>query len=80
MSWPSSVIVPEVGSSTPVRRLISVVLPAPFGPINAWRAPRWTSRVTSLVAARPPKRLTSERVASTVVMAACPCRTRSTAG
>ncbi len=30
---------PPVGSSTPVSRLTSVVLPAPFGPISAWRAP-----------------------------------------
>ena len=71
MSSPSSRIVPEVGSRTPVSRLISVVLPAPFGPIRAWRAPRARSSETSLVAARPPKRLTSERVARTVVMASC---------
>ena len=31
---------PALGASTPVSRLISVVLPAPFGPISAWRAPR----------------------------------------
>jgi hypothetical protein len=35
MSRPSRRIVPEVGSSTPVSRLMSVVLPAPFGPISA---------------------------------------------
>ena len=29
-------IVPAVGGSTPVSRLNSVVLPAPFGPITAW--------------------------------------------
>ena len=38
------------GGSWPVIRLMSVVLPAPFGPISAWRAPRGsvieTSRVT----------------------------------
>ena len=39
MSWPSSVMRPSLGSSTPVSRLTSVVLPAPFGPIRAWRAP-----------------------------------------
>ena len=39
MSWPSSRMRPAVGASTPVSRLMSVVLPAPFGPISAWRAP-----------------------------------------
>ena len=39
MSSPSSRIAPAVGSSMPVSRLIRVVLPAPFGPISAWRAP-----------------------------------------
>ena len=36
---PSSMMRPAVGRSTPVSRLIIVVLPAPFGPIRAWRAP-----------------------------------------
>ena len=40
---PSSRILPAVGLSTPVRRLITVVLPAPFGPIRAWRAPGSTA-------------------------------------
>ena len=35
MSWPSSAMRPAVASSTPVSRLISVVLPAPLGPISA---------------------------------------------
>src|SRR5713226_4269286 len=39
MSWPSSRMRPALGFSTPVRRLMTVVLPAPFGPISAWRAP-----------------------------------------
>ena len=32
---PSSRMRPELGFSTPVRRLMTVVLPAPFGPISA---------------------------------------------
>jgi len=36
-----------VGRSTPVSRLITVVLPAPFGPIRAWRAPFSTDSETS---------------------------------
>ena len=30
---------PAVGANTPVSRLMNVVLPAPLGPISAWRAP-----------------------------------------
>ena len=40
MSSPLRLTVPEDGFSAPVMRLISVVLPAPFGPISARRAPR----------------------------------------
>src|SRR5262249_48813527 len=40
MSSPSSRMRPADGRSTPVSRLITVVLPAPFGPIRAWRGPR----------------------------------------
>src|SRR5437763_1029846 len=65
MSRPSSQIVPAVGRSTPVRRLMIVVLPAPFGPISAWRAPFCTDRETSLVATIPPKCFSSPRVSST---------------
>ena len=39
MSAPRRQIRPALGGSAPVIRLISVVLPAPFGPISAWRAP-----------------------------------------
>src|SRR5215467_5147533 len=41
----------------PVIRLNRVVLPAPFGPIMAWRSPGITRSVTSRVACRPPKLL-----------------------
>src|SRR5690242_17672504 len=43
----------------PVIRLNRVVLPAPFGPIIAWRSPGITRSVTSRVACRPPKLLHS---------------------
>src|SRR6516165_3907397 len=39
MSCPSSRMRPAEGLSTPVSRLITVVLPAPLGPIKPWRAP-----------------------------------------
>src|SRR6476619_214056 len=56
---------PAVGRSTPVRRLITVVLPAPFGPIRAWRAPFSTESDTSFVAMMPPNCFTSPCVCST---------------
>src|ERR1043165_591459 len=65
MSRPSRKILPAVGRSTPVNRLMSVVLPAPFGPIRAWRAPFWTASETLSVATMPPKFFSSALVSST---------------
>src|SRR4051812_9648622 len=53
-SRPSSCQVPSSGLSKPVRRLNSVVLPAPFGPISAVIAPRCTSMWSTSTATRPP--------------------------
>src|SRR3954454_18499111 len=55
ISRPSSCHVPSSGLSKPVRRLNSVVLPAPFGPISAVMAPRCTSMWSTSTAVRPPK-------------------------
>src|SRR3981081_360649 len=52
-------MVPECGSNCPVSWLISVVLPAPFGPMIACNSPRATSSETLSVATMPPKRRTS---------------------
>jgi hypothetical protein len=41
---------------------MSVVLPAPFGRISAWRLPATTLSVTRSVATKPPNRFTSSRV------------------
>src|SRR3954470_7338771 len=65
MSLPSSRMRPPLGLSTPVNRLMSVVLPAPFGPISAWRAPFSTVRETLSVATMPPKFFASPLVSST---------------
>src|SRR5258708_8926896 len=51
-------MVPECGSSCPVSWLISVVLPAPFGPMIACNSPRATSSETLSVATMPPHRRT----------------------
>src|SRR4051794_25254432 len=50
---------PESAFRTPEISPISVVLPAPFGPMSAWISPAWTSRPTASVATTPPKRLLS---------------------
>src|ERR1700738_699751 len=49
---------PECGGSWPVNWLISVVLPAPFGPMIACNSPCATSSETLSVAAMPPNRRT----------------------
>src|SRR4029078_9917286 len=59
MSRPASETLPECGSRCPVSWLISVVLPAPFGPMMACNSPAATSSETLSVATMPPKRRTS---------------------
>src|SRR5437588_9181976 len=49
---------PEFGINCPVSWLISVVLPAPFGPMMACSSPRATSSDRLSVARMPPKRRT----------------------
>src|SRR5439155_22415889 len=63
MSSPRYRIVPADAESSPESRLINVVLPAPFGPSNACRHPRWSSIVTLPAAVSPPKRRDSPCVA-----------------
>ena len=57
MRWPFSSIVPEETGKRPLIRLNSVVLPAPLGPMMAWREPRATSRLTPMMTAVGPKLL-----------------------
>src|SRR4051794_35809189 len=52
-------ILPASGLSSPEIWLISVVLPAPFGPMTACSSPGRTSSVTSSVTRKPPKFLVS---------------------
>src|SRR5262249_21830763 len=46
-------ISPPVGRMNLVRRLKQVVLPAPFGPINAWMLPRTTGGLSPLPGRNP---------------------------
>src|ERR1041385_8288221 len=55
MSSPAKAMRPASGASSPEIWLMSVVLPAPFGPITACSSPGPTSNVTSSVTRRPPK-------------------------
>src|SRR4051812_23315874 len=47
---------PEVGTRSPARRLSSVVLPEPFGPMMPMISPRLISNEISDAATRPPNR------------------------
>src|SRR5277367_5029142 len=58
MSWPAKRMLPELGASCPVNWLISVVLPAPLGPMIACSSPLVTSSERLSVALMPPNRLT----------------------
>src|SRR5215471_12420626 len=56
MSAPLKRTRPAFGGKTPEIALNKVVLPAPFGPINAVTCRPGTSNDTSEIAVRPPKR------------------------
>src|SRR5262245_45824557 len=64
MSCPAKTMRPASGWTRPEISLISVVLPAPLGPITACSSPSRTSRVTSSVTTRPPKLLRSASMRS----------------
>jgi hypothetical protein len=53
VSWPSAVTVPVDAVTMPQMMLMSVVLPAPFGPSSANISPRRISRSTFLSAWKP---------------------------
>ena len=65
---------PDVGGMRPVRRLTNVVLPAPFGPISAWRAPASSRKSTSRAAASAPKVRQRPRVSSRGALIGLPHR------
>src|SRR4051812_31682180 len=56
-SRPAKTTRPASGRKVPLTWWISVVLPAPFGPMTAWISPGRTSSETPSVTASPPKRL-----------------------
>src|SRR5213593_1760748 len=66
MSRSKSAIAPRSGFSSPVMRLKSVVLPAPFGPMMRRRSPGSTARLTPEVTRSPPNDLSRSLTASAV--------------
>src|SRR4029079_11180879 len=64
MSSPEKRIVPLSGRSMPESWPMSVVLPAPLGPMMAWVSPSLTARSTWSVARSAPKLLHSWRTSS----------------
>jgi len=54
MSRSRSRIAPDVTAASPESRLISVDLPAPFGPMTAWTSSRCTAMETPDTAFNPP--------------------------
>src|SRR5690606_15750347 len=56
-SMPWNSMLPSLGGMAPATRLKKVVLPAPLGPMMALILPASKVTLTSLTAARPPKRL-----------------------
>src|SRR5436305_6842278 len=73
MSSPQNTMRPASGASMPEIWLISVVLPAPFGPITACSSPGRTSSVTASVTRRPPKffaRFSMRKTASETIASA----------
>src|SRR5437867_7363683 len=64
MSRSKSVTAPRSGFSSPVMRLKSVVLPAPFGPMMSRRSPGSTARLTAEVTRSPPNDLSRPLTAS----------------
>ena len=67
MSRSNNWIEPPSGASSPVMRLNSVVLPAPFGPMISRRSPGSTFRLTLAVTRRPPNDLLKPLTASAVM-------------
>src|ERR1700758_5359313 len=57
MSRPSKPMLPPCGAISPARSPISVVLPAPFGPMTAWHSPCGMSSAMASAAITPPNRL-----------------------
>src|SRR5215813_15224059 len=70
MSRPANHTRPWSGTISPVNSPISVVLPAPFGPMTACSSPGGIASVISSEATTPPKRLVRPSIASSASVTA----------
>ncbi|CAJ6573482.1 Uncharacterised protein [Burkholderia pseudomallei] len=69
---PFSAMRPRVGASAPAIKLKSVDLPAPFGPISAWRSPgRIVRSMPTSTGVAPNDLLTSAMRSAGGALAAC---------
>ncbi len=66
MSSPANRMVPSSARKCPEMRLMSVVLPAPFGPMSPNTCLSGIARSIVFTATTPPNRLVSERVSSNI--------------
>src|SRR5919109_3762847 len=64
ISTPEKCTLPASGMNSPQSCAMSVVLPAPFGPMSAWMPVASMARSIALLATTPPKRLVSPRTSS----------------
>src|SRR5260221_5259732 len=67
ISSPAKRTRPRSGRRLPASWLISVVLPAPFGPMMAWVSPSRTSRLTSSHASSAPKLVARALTSSSIL-------------
>ena len=70
---PSNTISPELTGNTPVIKLKSVVLPAPFGPITPNTSPCLTPKDMPVRAATPPKLLLTSFNSNSIQFPSYPC-------
>src|SRR2546428_8261401 len=66
MSSPRKPTTPLSARNCPEMQLISVVLPAPFGPMRLSTLPDSAARSTSATACTPPKRFVRRRISSNI--------------
>src|SRR5687767_12820302 len=68
----NSFIVPDVGSSSPVRQAMVVLLPAPFGPRNPKNVPAGTAKVSDSTATTSPNSFRSPITSMALLISGAP--------
>ncbi len=68
MGCPSRRMAPPVGASSPDTMLMTVVFPAPFGPMSPWISPRSTAKLAPSTARTPPNARSSRSTSRSALM------------